>query len=127
MKKNFGVTRKKQEELEARMAALGLREADLEEKYVRSSGPDANETGADGETWYRYTEQWPTERTNPPFYFKIEAQGHRWFSGTYSLTYFWVDDAGFSDEFGDMLILNAGNGNFEDLCISCYDWLMDVP
>ena len=36
---NFGVTRKKQEELEARMAALGLREADLEEKYVRSSGP----------------------------------------------------------------------------------------
>jgi protein subunit release factor B len=39
MKMNFGVTRKKQEELEARMAALGLREADLEEKYVRSSGP----------------------------------------------------------------------------------------
>jgi len=36
---NFGVTRKKQEELEARMAGLGLREADLEEKYVRSSGP----------------------------------------------------------------------------------------
>jgi len=36
---NFGVTRKKQEELEARMAAMGLREADLEEKYVRSSGP----------------------------------------------------------------------------------------
>jgi restriction system protein len=31
MKMNFGVTRKKQEELEARMAALGLREADLEE------------------------------------------------------------------------------------------------
>jgi hypothetical protein len=26
---NFGVTRKKQEELEARMAALGLREADI--------------------------------------------------------------------------------------------------
>jgi protein subunit release factor B len=39
MKMNFGVMRKKQEELEARMAALGLREADLEEKYVRSSGP----------------------------------------------------------------------------------------
>ena len=36
---NFGVTRKKQEELEARMAALGLREEDLEEKYIRSSGP----------------------------------------------------------------------------------------
>jgi len=36
---NFGVTRKKQEELEARMAALGVREADIEEKYVRSSGP----------------------------------------------------------------------------------------
>jgi protein subunit release factor B len=39
MKMNFGVTRKKQEELEARMAALGLREADIKEKYVRSSGP----------------------------------------------------------------------------------------
>ncbi len=36
---NFGVTRKKQDELEKRMAALGLREADLEEKYIRSSGP----------------------------------------------------------------------------------------
>jgi protein subunit release factor B len=36
---NFGVTRKKQDELEARMAALGLREADLREKYIRSSGP----------------------------------------------------------------------------------------
>jgi protein subunit release factor B len=36
---NFGVTQKKQEELEARMAALGLREEDLLEKYVRSSGP----------------------------------------------------------------------------------------
>jgi len=36
---NFGVTRKKQEELEARMAALGVQEADIEEKYVRSSGP----------------------------------------------------------------------------------------
>jgi len=36
---NLGVTEKKQAELEARMAALGLREQDLEEKYVRSSGP----------------------------------------------------------------------------------------
>ncbi|MFA5240252.1 MAG: peptide chain release factor-like protein [Phycisphaerae bacterium] len=36
---NFGVTQKKQEELEARMDALGLREADIEEKYVRSAGP----------------------------------------------------------------------------------------
>ncbi len=36
---NFGVTDKKQAELEARMAALGLREEDFEEKYVRSSGP----------------------------------------------------------------------------------------
>ncbi len=36
---NFGVTDKKQVELEARMAALGIREADLQEKYVRSSGP----------------------------------------------------------------------------------------
>ena len=36
---NLGVTEKKQAELEARMAALGLREQDLAEKYVRSSGP----------------------------------------------------------------------------------------
>lgn len=36
---DFGVTPKKQAELEARMAALGLREEDLQEKYVRSSGP----------------------------------------------------------------------------------------
>jgi len=36
---NFGVTQKKQDELEARMAALGVREADIEEKYIRSSGP----------------------------------------------------------------------------------------
>ncbi len=36
---NFGVTDKKQAELEARMASLDLREEDLEEKYVRSSGP----------------------------------------------------------------------------------------
>ncbi len=39
VKMNFGVTRKKQEELEARMSALGVREADIKEKYVRSSGP----------------------------------------------------------------------------------------
>jgi protein subunit release factor B len=36
---DFGVTRKKQAELEARMAALGLREQDLEEKFIHSSGP----------------------------------------------------------------------------------------
>lgn len=36
---DFGVTPKKQQELEARMAALGLREQDLEEKFIRSSGP----------------------------------------------------------------------------------------
>ncbi len=36
---NLGVTEKKQQELEARMAALGLREQDLEERFVHSSGP----------------------------------------------------------------------------------------
>jgi protein subunit release factor B len=36
---DFGVTQKKQAELEARMAAAGLREQDLEEKFIRSSGP----------------------------------------------------------------------------------------
>ena len=36
---DFGVTQKKQAELEARMAALGLREQDLEEKFIHSSGP----------------------------------------------------------------------------------------
>ena len=36
---DFGVTAKKQEELEARMVAVGLREQDLDEKFVRSSGP----------------------------------------------------------------------------------------
>jgi peptide chain release factor len=36
---DFGVTPKKQEELEARMAALGLREQDLLEKFIHSSGP----------------------------------------------------------------------------------------
>jgi protein subunit release factor B len=36
---DFGITQKKQQELEARMASLGLWEQDLEEKFVRSSGP----------------------------------------------------------------------------------------
>jgi protein subunit release factor B len=36
---DFGVTPKKQAELEARMMALGLREADLQEKFIHSSGP----------------------------------------------------------------------------------------
>ena len=36
---NFGVTDKKQAELEARMAESGLKEQDIEEKYIRSSGP----------------------------------------------------------------------------------------
>ncbi len=36
---DFGVTPKKQAELEARMTALGLREQDIEEKFIHSSGP----------------------------------------------------------------------------------------
>ena len=36
---DFGVTQKKQEELEKRMASLDIREQDIEEKFVRSSGP----------------------------------------------------------------------------------------
>lgn len=36
---NFGVTQKKQAELETRMAALGLREEDFQESFIRSSGP----------------------------------------------------------------------------------------
>jgi protein subunit release factor B len=36
---DFGVTAKKQAELEKRMASLGLREQDLHEQYVRSGGP----------------------------------------------------------------------------------------
>ncbi len=36
---DFGVTPKKQEELEARMAKVGLREQDLLEKFIHSSGP----------------------------------------------------------------------------------------
>jgi protein subunit release factor B len=39
MEMNFGVTQKKQQELKARMARLGLREQDMQERYVRSSGP----------------------------------------------------------------------------------------
>ena len=36
---NFGVTQKKQQELEERMRGLGLCEQDLEERFIRSSGP----------------------------------------------------------------------------------------
>lgn len=36
---NFGVTPKKQQELDSRMARLGVREEDLGERYVRSGGP----------------------------------------------------------------------------------------
>ncbi|MEN6334940.1 MAG: peptide chain release factor-like protein [Phycisphaerales bacterium] len=36
---DFGVTPKKQEELEARMAKVGLREQDLLEKFIHSGGP----------------------------------------------------------------------------------------
>src|SRR5512146_3265207 len=36
---DFGLTDKKQAELAARMAALGLREQDLQEKFTPSSGP----------------------------------------------------------------------------------------
>jgi len=36
---NFGVTEKKMAELTARMAHCGLREEDLIERFVRSSGP----------------------------------------------------------------------------------------
>ncbi len=36
---DFGITQKKQDELEKRMAALDIREQDIEEKFVRSSGP----------------------------------------------------------------------------------------
>lgn len=35
---NFGVTTKKAEELERRMSACGLREADLNERFIRSGG-----------------------------------------------------------------------------------------
>ena len=36
---DFGVTQKKQDELEKRMASLGILEQDIEEKFIRSSGP----------------------------------------------------------------------------------------
>ena len=36
---DFGITTKKAEELRSRMAAVGLREEDIEEQFVRSSGP----------------------------------------------------------------------------------------
>ena len=36
---NFGVTPQKEAELLARMEASGVREADLDEKFVRSGGP----------------------------------------------------------------------------------------
>ena len=36
---DFGVTQKKQEELEKRMTSLSIREQDIQEKYIRSSGP----------------------------------------------------------------------------------------
>ena len=35
----FGVTQQKARELEARMAACGLREDDIEERFIRSGGP----------------------------------------------------------------------------------------
>jgi len=35
----FGVTPKKEAELQGRMEACGLRESDLDERYVRSGGP----------------------------------------------------------------------------------------
>ncbi|MGE5293862.1 MAG: peptide chain release factor family protein, partial [Solirubrobacterales bacterium] len=36
---DFGVTPKKQQDLEARMAKVGLREQDLLEKFIHSGGP----------------------------------------------------------------------------------------
>ncbi|OHB55386.1 MAG: hypothetical protein A2173_05195 [Planctomycetes bacterium RBG_13_44_8b] len=36
---NFSVTQKKQDELKARMASLELREENIQESFVRSSGP----------------------------------------------------------------------------------------
>ncbi len=35
----FPVSEKKQKELEEKMTLLGIRESDLEEKFIRSSGP----------------------------------------------------------------------------------------
>ncbi len=37
--KNFPVTEKKREELYTQMKAVGIHEEDLEEKFIRSSGP----------------------------------------------------------------------------------------
>ena len=36
---DFGVNQKKQDELAERMASLGIEEKDIEEKFIRSSGP----------------------------------------------------------------------------------------
>lgn len=36
---NFGVTEKKAQALRARMAALGIREADLDERFLTGGGP----------------------------------------------------------------------------------------
>ncbi|MBN1973488.1 MAG: peptide chain release factor-like protein [Sedimentisphaerales bacterium] len=36
---DFGITQKKQDELEKRMTLLGIREQDIQEKFIRSSGP----------------------------------------------------------------------------------------
>ena len=36
---DFGITQKKQQALVARMASVGLEEGDLDEKFIRSSGP----------------------------------------------------------------------------------------
>jgi len=89
---------------------------------VSGPGPDENMTGADESTWFRYTEPWATERNNPPFYFKLEAQGHRWNGyGTYSLTYFWVDEAGFSDVLGYYTDEGDGVGDVCDNCEYVYN------
>ena len=40
----FGVTDKKQSELEMRMAACGIVESDLEETFIKSSGPGGQNT-----------------------------------------------------------------------------------
>ena len=36
---DFGITQKKQQALVVRMASVGLEEGDLDEKFIRSSGP----------------------------------------------------------------------------------------
>jgi hypothetical protein len=81
------------------------------------AGPVTSDMGEDGHIWYRYTHPWPEERNTSPFLFKISAQGHRWESGTYSLTTFWVDNAGPSDPNG-ILIQRDGIG---DACDNCFD------